>query len=335
MLFSCKISNSLLSYFERRGEDTSVLLDSTTLPEELLTDPNYWMQAADMEKFLSTAVRAFAMKDEGDLLQTVGHLGPEIRSWGVLDSVLRMMPRPQEIFAQPERFLSYFISPQPPVANILRSESGLEFDLPISSDQYPCVTAYLKHAFEALPVFVGKNLANCSWEDFHLKLDWQSQQSSIFAEEEIGHQVSPELLRTVVSTLEKNQMALEERNRELQARNEELLQKQKNIETKLQQTTVLEKVPSPQLTNYDFIDPSSIQTLRHELSRLSDYMVRAQQLITLLVGQDRLTPSVKEAIRRTDWDMVKEQFPHSIQSCRQVLDHTEKKHSPNQEINRV
>src|SRR5690349_16205454 len=154
MLFSCKISSAILSYFDRQGDDLTPLLESTTLPEEFLRDPSYWMKAADMEAFLQMAQTI--SHDDGPLFQKAGHAGPELRSWGVLDSVLRMMPRPQEILAQPQRFLSYFISPEPPVDHVVKTDSSIELDLPISSEIYPLVTNYLKAAFESLPVYVGK-----------------------------------------------------------------------------------------------------------------------------------------------------------------------------------
>ena len=208
MLFSCKISSAILSYFERQGDDITPLLDCTSLPEEFLRDPSYWMKAAEMESFLQAAQRL--SKEDGPLFQKAGHSGPELRSWGVLDSVLRMMPRPHEILAQPQRFLSYFISPEPPIDNLFKTESSIEFDLPISSEIYPLVTTYLKAAFESLPLYVGKPLAQGSWQDIHLKLSWASEQESMFGQDP-GHQISPELLRSVVASLENHQKELEEK----------------------------------------------------------------------------------------------------------------------------
>ncbi len=206
MLFSCKISHSVLTYLERNGEDVTVLLQSTALPEEFLKDPSYWMEAQDMEKFLEFAVKLPLQKQEEKLLQKIGHQTPDLRSWGVLDSVLRMMPSPQEILAKPSRFLSYFISPEPPVDNIVRTEHSLHLDLPVPADQFPYVTEYLKAGFETLPVFMGKNLAVCKWEGMRLSLDWQANQSAIFQTEETARQLSPELLRSIVSQLEKHQL---------------------------------------------------------------------------------------------------------------------------------
>ena len=55
MLFSCKISSAVLSFWDLKNEDLSLLLESTSLPEEFLRDPSYWMKAPDMEAFLSAA----------------------------------------------------------------------------------------------------------------------------------------------------------------------------------------------------------------------------------------------------------------------------------------
>ncbi|MBO9668061.1 MAG: hypothetical protein J7501_14770, partial [Bdellovibrio sp.] len=43
-----------------------------------------------------------------------------------------------------------------------------------------------------------------------------------------------------------------------------------------------------------------------------DYMVRAQQLITMLAAQGKATPAVKEAMRRVDWEFVKTEYPRTV-----------------------
>ena len=54
---------------------------------------------------------------------------------------------------------------------------------------------------------------------------------------------------------------------------------------------------------------------------LSDYLVRAQQLVTLLVGQGRQDRQVKEAMRRVDWVHVQSHFTNVVQ---EGLDHIQK-----------
>ena len=328
MLFSCKISSAVLSYLEKQNEDLTCFLESSSLPEEFLRDPSYWMKASEMESFLEVAQKL--SQDEGPLFQKIGHAGPELRSWGVLDSVLRMMPRPQEILSQPQRFLSYFISPEPPVENVIQTNTSVEFDLPISSEIYPLVTTYLKHAFESLPLYVGRSMAQCTWQDIHLHLNWGSDQASIF-EQDPGHQISPELLRSVVASLETHQKELEEKNRDLQDRNELLSKYQRDLESQighespnsqiapLRIATASEEILHDVVRGLETLPDHSIQALQQNFAKLSDYMVRAQQLITMLIGQDRMKPAVKEAMRRTDWERVKSQFPRIIQDSREIL----------------
>ncbi len=41
-------------------------------------------------------------------------------------------------------------------------------------------------------------------------------------------------------------------------------------------------------------------------------MVRAHQLVTLLTAGQKQTPGIKEAFRRVDWEIVKNQYPQII-----------------------
>ena len=327
MLFSCKISSTVLSYLESQNEDLSVLLSSISLPEEFLRDPSYWMKASEMEVFLQNAQRT--SQDDGPFFEKVGHAVPGLRSWGVLDSVLRMMPRPQEILAQPQRFLPYFISPEPPLENIVKSESGIAFDLPISSENYPLTTAYLKAAFESLPVYVGQPQAQCVWNDIHVKVNWKSEQATIF-ENDPGHQISPELLRSVVAQLEAHQKELEQKNCDLQTKNEELEKAMAARITapgvEISPVSEAEAILRDPVHHLEFIDENSIEILKNNFSRLSDYMVRAQQLITMLIAQDRLSPAVKQAMKKTDWDRVRLLFPKAVNESREILAKTKQKY---------
>jgi hypothetical protein len=322
VFFSCKISNSLINFLEKKGEDLSPLLESTSLPEEFLRDPSYWMSAEEMEALLNLAITLYQKDEAQSFIQTVGHKAAELKSWGVLDSVLRMMPRPQDILHQPERFLSYFISPNPPTDNLKRSESSIEFDVAVSADQYPLVTSYLSSSFECLPVYTGQQLAACSWQGIHLSLSWQQNQDSLFGEEDTGRQISPDLIRNVLSSLEKHSQELEEKNRELQFKNNFLQSSRDDFEKQLKSRFVMQESADFEISknenNFKIRTESSDQVLQN-LARMNDYMVRAQQLITMLVAQDRLNPQVKAAMKRVDWETVKNQFPVLIKECREAL----------------
>lgn len=315
MHFSCKITNAILTTLEFRGEDLSSLYEPGLPPMELLRDPSSWMSAPDMENFLEALLRRPWSRLEEPLLTAAGHGGPKNHAWGVLDSVLRMMPRPQEIFQQPERFLSYFISPEPPIENLQRDERGLAFDLPLPAEQYPLVTAYLKAAFESLPLYVGQDLAHCEWSDIHLKITWPESQKSIF-QEDPGHQISPELLQAVVEDHQRLQRELEEKNLELQRKDEEI----RHIRSGQTETPAkIEVWDQGRLSKLGFEEASPAHVVGQNLARLHDYMVRAQQLITILTVAGKKDPSVKEALRRLDWDHVKSQYPRAIAESAMAL----------------
>lgn len=333
MFLSCKISNSVLTALESQGEDLTSLFEQTHLSAELLRDSSYWISAPDMEAFLELATR-LPLKSDCNILQRAGHDGPELRAWGVLDSVLKMMPRPQEIFNQPEQFLSYFISPKPPVENLRRSEAEVSFDLPLPAEQYPLVTTYLKAAFESLPVYVGQPSAHCEWQEISVRITWSIPQNSIFTEG-VGHQISPELFQSLIEDLQRTQRERED----LQKYIGDLESKMRDYEKmKISLNTAeASSTESPgkasmlphegTLSHLDFDSESPSYVMGQNLARLHDYMVRAQQLITMLAAQGKMTPAVKEAMRRVDWDFVKGQYPRTISESMEVLRKMQNKNS--------
>lgn len=312
------------------GEDITPLFEASTIPMELLTDSAHWIYAPDVEAFLENVQNLPLRKKDLGLIEKIGHEVPYLKSWGVLDSVLRMMPKVKEVFQQPDRFLSYFISPEPPVENINRTENSISFAIPLPAEQYPLTARFLKSAFESLTVFNGQGLSLCEWQDINIKINWSQAQSGLFKEDP-GHQISPELLNSVVEELQRGQKDLEEKNRELQRRNEELLQAQKEIENKFGHHHVRQNQESQQeLLNLALKIESTTETqqmhgnlqlVNQNLARLHDYMVRAHQLVTLLSAQNKNAAGTKEALRRVDWDYVKTQYPkiilESIETVRQ------------------
>lgn len=320
-----------------QGEDLGFLYEYSHVHEEFLRDSSSWLDANAMEEFLSLFLRNIKSQEhEHELFQKIGHNAPDLRSWGVLDSVLKMMQRPQEILAQPERFLSYFISPEPPIENLIRVQDRVEFDLPISTDQYPLVTSYLKAAFESLPAYVGQPLASCDWNGIHFKIDWSQQQPSIFDQEEVGHQISPDLMNSIQSELQRLQKELAEKNSELTKKNNEVAQAQKDLQSHLRREIETERVLEPSLFSQAdlqiVIPQETTQILLNNVARLHDYMVRSQQLMTMLVAQDRMNPQVREAMRRVDWEYVKEQFPKIVQETSSILMNIKK---TNHELNNI
>jgi hypothetical protein len=323
--FSCKITHAILTHLESEKVDLSAYFSETEIPWELLRDSSYWMRAPDMEAFLER----LSLRTE--TLIRAGHRTPKNRVWGVLDSVLRMMPQPQEIFQQPEKFLSYFISPEPPIENLERFEAGLSFDIPLPAEQYPLVTTYLKAAFESLPVYVGQSEAHCEWTDIHFKITWPVSQQSILTEENSERNISPQLMQDVIRQLQQSGRELEEKNRELQRRNEELLRlAQKANQQSIDEEPEAREVLQQDFSQFEFMK-KPVHQVAQNLSRLHDYMVRAHQLVTLLTAGQKQSPGIKEAFHRVDWEIVKNQYPQLILESLETLKKINKPESRNEQ----
>lgn len=328
MLFSCKITHSVLNYLDRRGEDLGALNDLCDWPTEFLRDPSSWLEAEKMENLLRVIDQEYGKdpRAEGALMELVGHFSKDLRSWGVLDSVLRMVQTPKDLFAQPERLLSYFISPAPPVGEMRRETSSVSFVLPVSEMQFPLVTSYLRAALEALPTYINKPMANVTWENSRVRIVWLENQVSLFSEEQNADlSLHPELLRNILHNLETSQKELEEMKLAL-------IEKENEIE-KLRGEQRAGAYAKTKPVIADKATSARLPEILHDLYRLGDYFARSQQLITLLIGQGRGTPQVREAMRRVDWEYVALEGPQTISrtvaELQKVIDgsHSAERHS--------
>lgn len=342
MQFSCKITSSVLNYLESVGEDVSPLIDAMPCTSETLYDASQWLVAPEVERFLEILLSMPLKKRDLGIIEKIAHEVPYLRSWGVLDSVLRMMPQTQEVFNKPERFLAYFISPEPPVENVLRKDHFISFALPLPAEQYPLTSRFLKSAFESLPLYNGGSLAECQWTDIFIQIQWPKEQTTLGAES-LGHQVSPQLLRELVDDLQKSQREMETRNKDLQRRNEDLersyQQLTKNIferltpeERKSFLPSAAEDVVSFQTASkqLDFDESvvlahTELHQVTQNLARLHDYMVRAQQLITLLSSQNKTPQQNKDLFKKVGWDFVKNEYPQIISESMNLLRNHNKK----------
>ena len=294
-------------FLVQEGEDLDTLQQLTELPLELLRDPTAWLRAREVENFLLAVENQYASKfSNTNLLETIGHQACELKAWGVLDSVLKMMSRPHDIFAQPERFLSYFISPPPPIGKVHRSSESIRFDIPISHEEFPCATAYMQAAIEALPTFVGHEHCQAKWEDTELSVSWLPAQERLFVSEEEGRNINPEFMRSLVEALENTEKALEEKKREIESIRSE------------------NEKASLSLLNEDVFQlEQPLSQAKQQFLKMSDYFTRSRQLITLLIGQDRMNAQVKEAMRRVDWENIEQQFGSVMEQGMKGLEETQ------------
>jgi hypothetical protein len=303
MLFSGKITNSFLVFLDRHGVDSEKLFELTDLPTEFLREPSCWIPAQDVEKFIASMDREFGSIFHDSLPKLVGHECHELRSWGVLDSVIKMMQKPQDLFLQPHRFLSYFVSPAPPVGNVVREDESISFDLPISNQEFPCVTEFLRSALEVLPCYLGRNPAQVLWQQTRLKISWSESQNDLLKEEDLTPNYKPELVQNLMEALEESQRQIEDLRNQLSMSGE---------------GEKAQPIPS---TDTEFVQGmrTYLTRARGHMMRLSDYLVRSQQLVTLLIGQNRMDRQVQEAMRRVDWDYVKAQSSQVAQETADLL----------------
>jgi hypothetical protein len=301
MLFSGKITNSFLCYLDRAGKDLEGAFELTDVPSEFLRDPSCWVPAEDVEKLLTALEKKHGPSFSESLPSLVGHNCSELRAWGVLDSVIRMMAQPQDLFLQPQRFISYFVSPAPPIANLVRKAEFISFDLPISDQEFPNVTEFLRSALEVLPRYIGHSAANATWAGHRITINWAQAQDKFLSEEDLTPNFKPELVQSLMHALEDSQR--------------QIVELKSQIGQPQSATPVLAEMDpefQAQLRAY-------VVKVRGQLMKLTDYLVRSQQLVTLLVGQDRVNRQVQEAMRRVDWEYIKLQSSPVAQEIADLL----------------
>lgn len=304
--FSGKISNSILVYLSRFGWDREKLYEITEIPLEFLGDPTCWLPAEALEKFLCSVEKEFA-GTRPRLIAEAGLAGNELRGWGVLDSVLRMMQKPQDIYAQPQRFLSYFISPAPPILNLKNLEEGVSFDLPIAHTEYPATVAYLSAALEGLPLYWGQEAAQVHWRNSTLSISWSEAQSQLLHES--IHNPRPELMDNLVRGVEMAQAQVEAKDLEIARLEQEI--RELRVQMAKKQHLGSQSVASDFALSSD--ERAQLQSqlggIRENVLRLSDYLVRCQQALTLARSALKRDPQVQALLKRIDWDSIRAQFP--------------------------
>ncbi|MCB0351162.1 MAG: hypothetical protein KDD38_08260 [Bdellovibrionales bacterium] len=273
MNFSGKISNSVITFLQAQGADLAEFYEGTDLPTEFLKDPTSWLDARKMENLLQfTETWCIQHLNIERPIEKIGNSARDLKSWGVLDSVLRMIEKPNDIFLQPQRFISYFISPAPPMANIKRDLNAVSFSIPISFEEYPYVATYLRSAIESVPVFMGLQMAEASWQQNTISIGWNQSQSLLDDSTLQRRHMAPEVMQSLVATLEKTEQAL--------------LKKTLELETIKDENAMAAQSQVPQMQSLiDF--QKQYKNFHQQVLKLQDYFTRSQQLITLLVGQDR------------------------------------------------
>ena len=213
----CIRDSSYISYLENKGADLQKVYGLTSLPEEFLVDPSSWLSATDVEDFLEKLESQFqSFTAEASLSEAVGAESSALNAWGGLGGVLKLMSCPRDIFTQPQKFFSYFISPEPPVGDLEIHDQKVEFSFPISHDEYPRTVEFLKSSLEVLPLFMNTDAATVVWEANSVEILWDEKQEQLFETE--NKNINPEFIQNLIASLETAEKDLQKKSRLLQSK---------------------------------------------------------------------------------------------------------------------
>ena len=282
-----------------------------------LRDPGQWLEADKLESVLGTLEdieRGLHLHEvSGDYFTRLGHESPRLKAWGALDSVLRILPHPLELYAQPERFLGQFVSPMSPPRFFERSQSRVSFRFDFPVDRFPRSARFLKAVLEALPEFIGSGRAHAphahvEWIGDRILIDWSDRQVGFEATPQSGLTepvLSPELARTILADLAISQREVEVARARVKELEQQLLQFPHFPQASVQ--------AAPPKAGPSSTAPSEerLRAALHEVYRFSDYFARAQQIVTVLSRPGVRAPEIENLHRRLGWEKVQ----HEATEC--------------------
>ena len=180
MHFSGKITNSFFTFLNRYELDTSRFFEMTPLEIDFIRDPWSWMDAEQVELLLRNIQRAYQQRFiDKDLVVTVGHNAPHLKSWGGLDSSLNFFDSPRAIYEKLDKFLSFFVSPHIVIYSKEDNRNFFSFKTNFNKDKYPIVKDYLLAVLETLPVFLGGEQTEAQWENETVKIYYMQEQTLV------------------------------------------------------------------------------------------------------------------------------------------------------------
>ncbi len=313
MQVSCKVSYSVLIYLEKQGIQLDAFFESSESPVEYLKDPSGWLDLIEMETFLTELARFLSEKNPTLFYREIGQNNYELRAWGVLDSVLKMVESPKDILGQPDRFLSYFLTPHPEFEVVKQSETQILLTMK-GEPIVPNIFSYLMGAVEGLPVYMGLPVASIQHVNgLTYQVTWVDDQESLFDEQEKKRrQFHPEIVQSVMQKLH---VQPESRDEIASEAFEKMVAIE--VEKRMEAFAIRQK-------EFDEV----FFKVKNDFFKMYDYFTRAQQIITLISPTARKA-SVKEAMRRVDWEHVQNEFPNMVESaCDSILSLKEANHMP-------
>lgn len=302
MQFSSKIAYSFIQYGSKNQLDIVRLLNQAGLSFELCNNGDAWIAADNLEVFLKLVKEQASDQKDMTLIEKVGHQAVDLKAWGVLDSVLKMIRSSKDLYHNPQRFLSYFIFPAPPIKKLNFSETSVQFEVPFFFEEYPHIYSYLKACFEVVSTYLGEPAASAVWDNNIIQINWSHKQDLLIDHED--YNLNPELIKNIIDTIESS-------HSEIQALQAQLAKK--NIE--LERYHEIKSLDQSQVcwTSHDK------KWFEDQVIKLQDYFLRAQQMVTILAGSEKKSKFVKEAMKKVHWNNVPELFPETVEKLKKRL----------------
>jgi len=294
-------------------------MDSVIAPIELLRDPGAWLPIPELEAFLEEMASQLEIAEPENFFRKVGQENYNLKAWGVLDSVLKMLESPNDIFVQPERLLSYFLSPYPKVKVVKLGDKEILFTFDEDVELYPLTVSYLMGAIEGLPLYMGYPLAQMTFVNKQFHLNWDDGQEILFDESEVRKKnFKPEMVESILESLRDENRFTEARQLRVASTSKSetptKAEKELLITDEAVSALIEERIEERLEDLFRKQDETRghLGQIKNDFFKLYDYFTRAQQLITLISSSARKA-SVREAMRRVDWTLVQKQFPEIIE----------------------
>jgi len=280
---SAKITKSIYMELEAQGHVAGEYLEQADLSTQLALDSERWIPFDQVEYFLE-----IVMKNVPDFIpKNIALKAMENRSWGLLDQVLRILQKPEEIYQDPMMFLSYFVKPLKGFKWLNRGGKHSTFETSLSSEEHPLVTNYLKGALEVVSHYINGESSQVDWFGVEVSIDWSTNQDSFFTEREPVN-FKPEIYKEAVGIIQQQQT-------ELQA---------------FKESAGLSAVGSD----------ADLTNLNKDLKVLEDYFLRARQLVSLLKADSGKKKWFKDAVKRLNWDELETLHASKVEQIRNGLE---------------